>query len=193
MESDGRSRREAGRPPRAVAVFGASDPLPGSPQYREAYEVGRLLATAGFAVLNGGYGGVMEASARGAHEAGGLSIGVTTSAFRARRAPNPFIGREFDEADLFARTRRLIETARAFIILPGKAGTLAELTFLWALQKADLLGPKPILLLGKVWEDLLPALRALSLLEEGAAATTRFARSPQEAVDAVRRSLQGTP
>ncbi|PYS95604.1 MAG: DNA-binding protein [Acidobacteria bacterium] len=183
---------EGRSPGRAVAVFGGSDSLPGSPEYRDAYEVGRLLAIAGIAVVNGGYGGVMEASARGAREAGGHSIGVTTRAFRARPSANPFIETEHSEDDLFLRTRRLIETARAFIILPGKAGTLAELSFLWALQKADLLGPKPILVLGKVWEDLLRVLRTANLLEEEAAAATRVAGSPQEAVEAVTLSLQGS-
>ena len=124
--------------------------------------------------------------------ASGAWIGVTTRAFRARPSANPFIETEHSEDDLFLRTRRLIETARAFIILPGKAGTLAELSFLWALQKADLLGPKPILVLGKVWEDLLRVLRTANLLEEEAAAATRVAGSPQEAVEAVRLSLQGS-
>jgi len=183
---------EGRRPERAVAVFGASDSPPESREYRDAYEVGLLLAIAGIAVVNGGYGGVMEASARGAREAGGRPIGVTTRAFGARRSANRYIETEHSEDDLFLRTRRLIETARAFIILPGKAGTLAELAFLWALQKADLLGPKPILLLGKVWEDLVQVLRTANLLEEEAAAATRVAGSPQEAVEAVTRSLQGT-
>ena len=179
-----------GSSPLAIAVFGGSEPAEGSPAYREAYEVGRLLAGAGFSVLNGGYGGVMEASARGARESGGRSIGVTTGAFLFRSGPNPYIDEEIREPDLHARTRRLIEEASGFIVLKGRSGTLAELAFLWALRKADLLGPKPVLLLGDVWEDLLGHLGALGLLDPEAREACRIARSPREAIDALARTLR---
>ncbi len=179
-------------PPEVVAVFGASDAPDGSAAWREAYDVGRLLAQAGFTLINGGYGGVMEASARGAREAGGRTIGVTTRAFSWRGGANSWVETEWREADLFDRTRRLIETAAAFIILAGRSGTLAELSFLWALERAGLLGPKPIVLLGDVWDGLVPELRRRSLIGEPEAATTRLARSPGEAVEGVRLSLRCT-
>ena len=47
-----------------VTVFGSSLPGEGSTAYVEAQRLGRLLAEAGFAVCNGGYAGLMEASAR---------------------------------------------------------------------------------------------------------------------------------
>ncbi len=178
-------------PPRAVAVFGSSEAAPESIEYRHAFEVGRLLACAGWAVVNGGYGGVMEASARGAREAGGAAIGVTTRAFAHRGAANRFIETEIRELDLHDRTRRLIEASSAFIILPGKSGTLAEVAFLWALRRANLLGPKPIVLLGTIWAELLRGLRSLDLVGEPEIAETRIALSPSEAVEHVLVSLQG--
>ncbi len=60
-----------------ITVFGGSNPLPGSPAYAEAYELGKLLALAGHTILTGGYIGTMEAVSRGANEAGGHVIGVT--------------------------------------------------------------------------------------------------------------------
>ncbi len=177
----------------AVAVFGSSEPPPGSPAYREAEEVGRRLAESGCIVVNGGYGGVMEASARGAREVGGSTLGVTTSAFRFRAGANRFIDRERCEPDLFARTRGLVEEADAFIILPGKSGTLAEWASLLALCRADLLGPRPIVLLGRLWEDLLGQLRRLGIIGEPEFAVCRIARSPEEAVRAVARCLKGAP
>ncbi len=177
----------------AVAVFGSSEPPAGSPSYREAEEVGRRLALAGCVVVNGGYGGVMEASARGASESGGATIGVTTGAFTLRPGANRFIQREFRESDLFDRTRRLIDESDAFIILPGKSGTLAEWAFLLALRRADLLGPKPIVLLGSSWEDLLGHLRRLDILGEPELGACRTARSPVEAVETVMRCLKSSP
>jgi len=42
-----------------------------------AYQLGRLIAEHGWVLLNGGRpSGVMDASARGCHDAGGLSIGL---------------------------------------------------------------------------------------------------------------------
>jgi uncharacterized protein (TIGR00725 family) len=144
--------------------------------------VGRRLAEAGFVVVNGGYGGVMEASARGAREAGGRTLGVTTSAFAFRGGANPWIETERRERDLFDRTRVLIEESSGFVVLPGRSGTLAELTFLWALHKAGLLDRKPIQLLGDVWEELLPQLRRLDLLDPAVLEITAIAPGPAEAV-----------
>lgn len=178
------------KPPALVAVFGSSAAAQDSPEYRDALEVGRLLAVAGLRVINGGYGGVMEASARGAREAGGSATGVTMRPFKRRGPANPFIDTEFQEADLFARTRRLIDSAAAFIILPGKSGTLAELAFLWALRRADLLGGRPIVLLGEVWHELFRELARLRILETAEVAATRITRSPSEAVEAVLMSTR---
>jgi len=174
-----------------IAVFGSSEPAPGSPDYDRAREVGRRLALAGFAVVNGGYGGVMEASARGAREAGGRTIGITTRAFTLRPGANPWIEIEESTADLHERTRRLIDSAAGFVILPGRSGTLSELTFLWALTKAGLLGAKPIVLLGEVWGRLLPVLRELGLVDEMALEVTTLAGTPAGAVEALGRGLGG--
>ena len=168
----------------AVAVFGSSEPREGDPLYEEARAVGTLLARSDFRVVNGGYGGVMEAASRGAQEAGGHAIGVTTLAF-ARGPGNPFLSEEHREPDLFLRTRRLIEMSRAYIILRGKSGTLAELAFLWALNRADLLPPTRIVLLGDFWEGLLRSLEELQMIEARQIGITRLARTPAEAVDLI--------
>ena len=179
--------------PSPVAVFGSSEPLPGSAAYQQAFEIGLLLGEAGFPVINGGYGGVMEASARGARQAGTRTIGVTVAAFAHRAGANPFIDNEFREQDLYDRTRRLIEEAAGFVVLPGRAGTLAELAFLWALCRAGLHGSKPIVLMGPVWQRLLHNLRELDILGEPELAATSVADSPAAAVDLVRRLLSGRP
>ncbi len=60
-----------------ITAFGSSRPQPGSQAYETAQALGAALAKSGFVVANGGYGGTMEATARGAREAGGTTIGVT--------------------------------------------------------------------------------------------------------------------
>jgi uncharacterized protein (TIGR00730 family) len=169
------------RPGHTVAVFGSSEPQPGDPVYENARLVGTLLARAGCAVLNGGYGGVMEASGRGAREAGGHVIGVTVETFSGR-TPNPYLVEEHREPNLYSRCRRLIEEGDAFIILPGRSGTLSELTLLWALLRAGQMPEKPIALMGEEWPPLLDTLRRLDFLEPRLLDVTRCTPSPEEAV-----------
>jgi uncharacterized protein (TIGR00730 family) len=139
-----------------VSVFGSNRLEQGSPAYEEARELGRLLALKGYAVCNGGYGGVMEASARGAREAGGHTIGIT---LRAVPSPaNPYIREEIKADSLFERLRRLLEKARGFVILPGGTGTLVELALCLELQLKRLTPPKPVILLGSYWKSVLDAL-----------------------------------
>ena len=64
-----------------VTIFGSSQAEEKDPDYGRARALGKKLAGAGFTLCNGGYGGIMEASARGAKEAGGRTLGVTTEDF----------------------------------------------------------------------------------------------------------------
>ena len=172
-----------------VAVFGGADPRPGDPTYDLARRLGELLAARGLVVVNGGYGGVMEGASRGAREAGGRAIGVTTDAFQDRGAANPYLTREIREPDLVLRTRTLVELAAGFVVLPGRAGTLAELALLWALQRAGHLGPRPVVLLGETWAALLEPLFRMDVLEATQRKGTRVAGSPEEAVGLIQLGL----
>ncbi len=167
-----------------VAVFGSSEPLEGEPGYEAARQTGRRLAEAGYDVVTGGYGGVMEGASRGIREAGGRSVGVTTEIF-SERNPNPFLDEVVSTPDLYVRTRELIDRALGFVILPGKSGTLAELTFLWALRRAGQLGRKPVILLGDEWRHLLRHLLRAGILESDQMDVTRVVDTPEEAVDAL--------
>jgi len=169
-----------------VAVFGSSEPLPGDPLYESARRVGYLLASEGYGVVSGGYAGVMEGASRGAREAGGSAIGVTTRDF-GRGPGNPFLSVEHQEPNLFDRTRRLIELSDAYIILAGKAGTLAEAAFLWALHRAGLLGGKPIVMTGPFWNGFVDDLVRRDLLGPGQVGATAHAATPEEAVQIVKR------
>ena len=171
-----------------IAVFGSSEPLPDEPLYRTARELGGLLAEAGHRVITGGYGGVMEAASRGARERGGSTVGVICDIFSARD-PNPYLDRVVPSTDLYERTRELIQRADGFVVLEGKAGTLAELSFLWALQRARCLRPSTVVLLGGRLHTLIKELKRCEMLENPQIAATRLARSPQEAV----RLLESAP
>ncbi|HEX6852651.1 MAG TPA: LOG family protein [Candidatus Polarisedimenticolaceae bacterium] len=169
---------------RTVAVFGSSEPLEGDPIYEAARATGRLLAAAGFAVATGGYGGVMEAASRGASESGGRAIGVTCSIFPERSA-NRWLTEVRETADLHERQRVLVEIADGYVVLPGKSGTLAELTLVWALHRAGSLPHRPVVLLGAGWVHFLRHLVQGSMIEPEQLAITRAVGTPEEAVGVV--------
>jgi uncharacterized protein (TIGR00730 family) len=171
----------------SVAVFGSSEPVDGDPLYALARDVGRKLGEAGHEVVTGGYGGVMEAASRGAREAGAPTFGVLCDVFRARTG-NAWLVETRATPDLYARTRELVERSGAFIVLPGKAGTLAELGFLWALHRAGCLRREPVILLGDGWDAYLRHIVEAGMLDESQREVTHLARSPEEALEFVDRA-----
>jgi uncharacterized protein (TIGR00730 family) len=164
-----------------VAVFGGSRTPPDSADYAEAYTVGKLLAQRGFVVMNGGYQGTMEASARGAREHGGRSVGVLSGEF-GWLAPNPYLDETMTSPDLFSRIREMQARADAFIVLKGSMGTLAEFALVWNLAKIDAQHRKPIILLGDAWARVLRVMCEQLTVTEEEARLLRVAKKPEEAV-----------
>ena len=50
------------KPKKIITVFGSSRTRKNTKAYEEAYQLGKLIAEAGFVLCNGGYGGTMTAS-----------------------------------------------------------------------------------------------------------------------------------
>ncbi len=139
-----------------VALYGGSAPRPGSPAYEEAYTVGKLLAEAGFTVMTGGYAGTMEAASKGAKDAGGHTVGVTVARFeRAGQRVNPYVDEVVPFERLPDRLLYLVTHCDAAVALRGGIGTLSEVALTWSLLQVGEIGPKPFVLLGEQWRDLL--------------------------------------
>ena len=144
-----------------VTVFGASGgsgAKRGTAAYEQAHRLGRLLAEAGFALCNGGYSGTMEASAKGAREAGGRTIGITNAVFDPARA-NAYIDEERKAPDFFERLRMLLTLGDAYVCLPGGVGTLTEFSLAWTLLQTRALPHRPFLCIGPTWGGVLDACR----------------------------------
>ena len=140
--------------PKVISVFGGSSPLPGTPPYDEARQLGRLLAEAGFAVATGGYSGTMEAASRGAAEAGGHVIGVTCRHLErvfARLGANAWVKEEIPYETLRDRLNHLVEKCDAAMALPGGIGTLSEVALTWSLLQTREIPLKPFVLIGENW------------------------------------------
>ncbi|HEV2350357.1 MAG TPA: LOG family protein [Terriglobia bacterium] len=164
-----------------VTIFGSSLPDEGSAAYSDARRLGRLCAESGFAICNGGYGGLMEASARGTREAGGLTIGVTCEVWPMR--PNRWITEEVRTRSYPERLITLVERGDAYVVLPGGTGTLVELALAWELMNKSVLsstlgGRRPLLVWAPYWRPVIECLnQEVHLGATGAPSLERFSNA----------------
>lgn len=109
----------------AVSIFGSARTAPDHPHYRLAEETARKLANAGFAVITGGGGGIMEAANKGAVGAGGRSIGLNIE-IPEEQIPNEFQNLSLQFRYFFVRKVMFLKYAHGFIVFPGGYGTMDE-------------------------------------------------------------------
>ncbi|MEA3475806.1 MAG: TIGR00725 family protein [Candidatus Cloacimonadota bacterium] len=94
---------------------------------KKAYQVGQIIAEKDCILLCGGLGGVMEASAKGAKENGGLTIGILHGTNKADA--NPYIDIPIVTAMSNARNAIIARTCDLAIAINGKYGTLSEIAY----------------------------------------------------------------
>jgi uncharacterized protein (TIGR00730 family) len=172
-----------------ITVFGSSRPVEGDSFYEEARSLGRELGGAGFTVCNGGYGGTMEASARGAKESGGKTIGVVSGFFSSQ--VNRWIDKKIEVKSLTDRLMELISLADGYVVLKGGTGTLLELASVWEFMNKSVIEQKPVVVLGKFWDGVINTLNQ-ELMFEGKASCTQYittAPSPRDAAQFLRKQL----
>ncbi len=142
---------------KAVTVFGSGTVRPSSASWADAFEIGKLLAESKLTVVNGGYAGVMEASAKGAKASGGHTIGVTAGEFEGSTA-NSCLDKELRMPTWRERLHKLVELGDGFVVLDGGIGTLTELMVVLEMHKNGL-HRKPIAVLGAEINRLLEAMK----------------------------------
>jgi uncharacterized protein (TIGR00725 family) len=174
--------------PRAktITVFGSSRPLESGDDYAVARELGGELGKKGFSVCTGGYGGVMEAVSRGAHDAGGRVIAVTARFFKA--TPNKWLDKEIRVKTWQARLFELIDRGDGYVVCAGGTGTLVELAAVWEMMNKRVMPPKPLIVLGDFWKPAIDRVREAESGQkspwiERQTSFIQFAGSPSEASD----------
>ena len=145
---------------RSICLFcGSSDAA--DPVYTEAARAfGEATANAGWRLVYGGGGvGLMGASARAAHAAGGRVVGIMPAFLRSRE-------RLFDEVEtivvtsMHERKQLMYDQSDAFVVAPGGVGTLEEVVELLSWKRLDL-HAKPVIFLniGGFWETFFALMR----------------------------------
>jgi hypothetical protein len=95
------------------------------PLYDLAYEVGKYLAREKAILINGGLGGVMEASAKGAKEHGGVTVGILP--YKDRWKANPYMDVVIATGMGHARNVIIVQSSDVLISVGGEFGTLSEI------------------------------------------------------------------
>ena len=171
--------------------------------YEEARELARLLTVWSgtlqsenhrFVVTSGGGPGIMEAANRGAHEAGGKTIGLNIR-LPFEQAANPYIteGLQFEFHYFFMRKFWFAYLAKALVIFPGGFGTCDELFEILTLAQTDKLSRKiAVILYGRDFWDHVLSFQPMA--EWGAIAEQdlellQYADTPSDAFEQLRDHL----
>jgi uncharacterized protein (TIGR00730 family) len=140
---------------KAVTIFGSARVGPEDRHYRAAEKVAGLLARAGFAVITGAGPGIMEAANKGAHLAGGRSIGCNIE-LPFEQGTNPYVDTVINFRYFAVRKTMFIKYSVAFIIFPGGFGTLDELFEALVLIQTGKIYQFPVVLFGRYyWAGLI--------------------------------------
>lgn len=150
----------------AVSIFGSARIEPGHKYYQLAQETAHEITKAGFAVITGGGGGIMEAANKGAAEAGGKSIGLNIE-LPIEQKPNEYQNLGLHFKYFFCRKVMFLKYANGFIVMPGGFGTMDEffesLVLIQTLKQALF----PVILMGsEFWGGLIDWIKDKMLKED---------------------------
>jgi uncharacterized protein (TIGR00730 family) len=149
----------------AVSFFGSARAKPKERYYQLAEKTASEIVRAGFAVITGGGGGIMEAANKGAAEAGGKSIGLNIE-IPLEQIPNEYQNMSLHFRYFFCRKVMFLKYAHGFIVFPGGYGTMDEFTEAIMLIQTLRQAYFPVILMcSDYWDGLLKWMRRKMLKE----------------------------
>lgn len=140
-----------------VSIFGSARTKPDNKYYKLAEKIARKITESGYGVITGGGPGIMEAGNKGAHLAGGTSVGLNI-ALPFEQHDNPYIDsdKSLDFDYFFVRKVMFVKYSQGFVVMPGGFGTLDELFEAMTLIQTNKIDSFPIILVGtEFWTGLL--------------------------------------
>ncbi|WP_297692246.1 TIGR00730 family Rossman fold protein [uncultured Eudoraea sp.] len=151
-----------------VTIFGSARTRENANYYKLTVNVAKKVSEAGYGIITGGGPGIMEAGNKGAHLAGGTSVGLNIE-LPFEQNDNPYIDddKSLDFDYFFVRKVMFVKYSQAFVVLPGGFGTLDELFEALTLIQTNKIGKFPIILVGKsFWKGLINWIKD-TMLNEG--------------------------
>src|SRR5947209_15940760 len=153
------SKRERYR----VTIFGSARAQPGTFVYTEVKRVAQALAEMGCDIITGGGPGLMQAANEGAASVNApernRSVGIRVELPFEQEA-NPFVEQAFEHRTFFTRLHHFVLTSDAFVVTPGGIGTVLEAMMVWQLLQVRHVRDTPLILVGKMWPNLVEWARA---------------------------------
>jgi len=151
-----------------VTIFGSARLKPGTVAYEGVKKLAAELTTMGCDILTGGGPGLMQAANEGAHSVDpeGLrrSIGINIE-LPFEQEVNPFVSQAYGHRTFFSRLHHFMIISDAFVVVPGGIGSLLELSLVWQLLQVRKLYNSPLILVGKMWAELVEWGRRSMLIE----------------------------
>lgn len=172
-----------------VAIFGSSHTADNSDLYKEAFEVCKRLAEAGYVIVDGGGPGVMRAASLGAKAGGGKVIGVTFAAkkimhFEGRDLSNK-VDIEIETKNYLERTLTLLKEGQVYVVFNGGTGTISEFGMAWGLAKLYFGHHKPLILYGKYWRKIVQAFKDNMIMRPEELEVYKIVDSPDGVLKAI--------
>lgn len=152
-----------------VSVFGSARTKPDHEYYKLAERIAKKITENGYGVITGGGPGIMEAGNRGAHMAGGTSVGLNIT-LPFEQHDNPYIDsdKSIDFDYFFVRKVMFVKYSQGFVVMPGGFGTLDEFFEAFTLIQTHKIDEFPLILVGtKYWAGLMDWIKKTLLEENG--------------------------
>ena len=151
----------------AVSIFGSARTEPEDKYYKLAEKTAAELVKAGFGVITGGGGGIMEAANKGAAEAGGQSIGLNIE-LPMEQKPNEYQNLPMHFRYFFVRKVMFLKYAHGFIVFPGGFGTMDEFFESLVLIQTFKQASFPVVLMcSDYWGGLIDWIKKTMLVKHG--------------------------
>ncbi len=173
----------------AVTIFGSARTRPDNPYYLHCVDLSRRLSDAGFSVISGGGGGIMEAANKGAYAGTSSSIGLNVELPR-EQIPNQWQNISISFRHFFARKVAFVKYADAYVVYPGGFGTLDEVTEVLTLIQTGKTRHIPVILVGnEFWGGLVDwiktAMLANHMITDGDLDIMQVIDEPINVIDAI--------
>lgn len=143
-----------------VALFGSARIQKNDKTYQQVFQLTREIGKRGFDIVTGGGPGLMEAANAGhnigdpTHRSDNIGLPIYLPWTKIERT-NRHLEIEKHFHKFSQRLDHFIALSNVMIVMPGGIGTTLELFYCWQLVQVHHIHPIPIIVLGKMWEDLI--------------------------------------
>ena len=152
-----------------VTIFGSARVPKDHWVYRAVHDLAAELTRMDCDIITGGGPGLMQAANEGARSADPegrrKSVGIRVD-LPFEQNVNAFVSEAFEHGTFFTRLHHFVLVSDAFVVVPGGIGTLLETAMIWQLLQVRKLHDVPLILVGRMYADLVAWCRQYMLRPE---------------------------